>query len=384
MPPRQQQRSPQAHRAASAIPFTAAAHEHTEPVTTQAVTPGAAAVQLGPFDVPAYGFLRHLCIEVQFSGGTLGAGVFHADAPWNLFTQLALYDVNGAPIFGPLDGFASMWANIVGGYAFRQDPRLDPSYASGINSKFMLRIPVEIAHHSGLGSLANQNAAASYKLAFTVNQLTGTNGLFTTAPTTAPLVTIKVWLEAWSLPNPTDIAGRIQAQTPPQHGTTQYWSYFNKATAAGNQTLLFPRVGNLIRNFLFISRDASGVRSDAVFPDPVQIQWDARSLLNHSQFYQIQNQMQSYVSGVTRDTGVFFLNYNDLVAGHAGDEEANFWLPTVQSTRFELDGVSTAAGSIQVVTNDIAPVEVTPQERFVETSDTGFHPNVGQPVPAAQ
>lgn len=384
MPAPPRPRSPQGQRMASAIPFTAAAHEHTEPVTTQVITPGANATPLGPFDVPAYGYLRHIVLEVTFAGGTLGAGVFHPDAPFNLFTSLALYDVNGAPIYGPMDGYATLWNNIVGGYSFRQDPRLGPQFASGINSKFLIRIPIEIARHSGLGSLANQNAAASYKLAMTVNQLTGAQGLFTTAPTTAPTVTIKAWLEAWSLPNPTDIAGRPQAQTPPQHGTTQYWSFTQRVTAAGQQTILFPRVGNLIRNILFIARDASGARSDSVFPDPLQLQWDARSLLNHSQGYQVQGQMEGYVNGVTRDTGVFFLNYNDLIAGHAGDEEANLWLPTVQSTRLELDGTSTTAGSIQIITNDIAPVEVTPQERFVETSDTGFHPNVGQPVPAAQ
>jgi hypothetical protein len=45
--------------------------------------------------------------------------------------------------------------------------------------------------------------------------------------------------------------------------------------------------------------------------------------------------------------------------------------------------VNTVAGSIQVVTNDIAPAEVRPEERFVENSATGFHPNVGQPVPQA-
>src|SRR5213592_262941 len=88
---------------APVIAFVAAAHEHTEPmfdVTVAAGAPPTAAVNLGPFDVPAYGFLRHLYIEVDMSGGTLGAGVAAADFPWNFIQSITLSDVNGAPIFG--------------------------------------------------------------------------------------------------------------------------------------------------------------------------------------------------------------------------------------------------------------------------------------------
>jgi hypothetical protein len=53
----------------------------------------------------------------------------------------------------------------------------------------------------------------------------------------------------------------------------------------------------------------------------------------------------------------------------------------MQSSRLELNGVAAAAGTLQVCTNDVAPVEVNPAERYVETSTTGFHPAAG-PVPA--
>lgn len=366
----------------AAIPFTGAAHEHVEPITTQVVTPGAAAQAIGPFDVPAYGYLRHILLEVSGSGGALGGGTIAADYPTNTFSSLSVLDVNGAPIFGPLDGYATLWTNICSSNSFRQDPRLDPGFIGTINCNFVLRIPIEIARHSGLGALANQNAAASYKLNMTVNTLAN---LVTGGAPTAPALTIRAHLEAWSLPNATDLAGRPQAQVPPAHGTTMYHSFFQRAVpASGNQTILLPRVGNLIRYLLVISRDGSNVRADATMPDPMQLTWDARILTLETQKIRTKKGFESLHPSVTRDTGVFFFPFNNLNNGQSGDEEPNLWLPTVQSTRLELDGSNTGTGSLQFVTCDVAPVEVLPQERFVETSASGFHPRIGEPAPAAQ
>jgi hypothetical protein len=365
------------------IPFTAAAHEHSEPIVTDTTLALGAAQQVrGPFDVPAYGFLRHVFLEVLLSGGALGAGALNPDHPYNIIQNLTLSDVNGAPIFGPLDGFATKWANVIGGYGGdRQDPGLGPWFSNTINGKFWLRVPIEISRHNGYGSLANQNAAAAYKLSWT---LATSAQAYSTAPTTPASVQVKAWLEAWSQPNAVDLTGRPQMREPIGHGTTQFWSSFTKGgIAAGNQNVLLPRVGNLIRALVFICRDATGARVDTVMPDPIQIAWDARLLNVESQNYRTQRMMEAIAATAARDTGVFAYSFANSLAGHDGDDDPNLWLPTVQSTRLELDGVNAAAGTIQVITNDIAPAEVRPDERYVENSTTGFHPNVGQPVPQA-
>jgi hypothetical protein len=382
MPPTQPRQQParqaQQRQVVAAVPFTAAAHRHVEPITTD--TPavlGAAQQQRGPFDIPAYGFMRHVILEVSLTGGTLGAGTLHPDFPWNVIQNIQISDVNGAPIFGPLDGFAALQATLWGGYAYRQDPRLDPGYDGTINGKFFLRIPVEISKHNGYGALANQNAAASYKLSYTINTAAAA---FSVAPTTPPTPTVRAHLEAWSQPNEVDLAGRPQLREPPGHGTTQFWSAFTKATVLGQNNVQFPRVGNLVRNLVVIARNASGVRADNVMPDPIQIMWDARSLTFETQALRNKLAYEATQAPAARDTGVFAFPFDDLVLGHAGDEEPNFWLATVQASRLELQGVTGAAGTLQVVTNDVAPVEVNPAERYVETSTTGFHPSVG-PVP---
>lgn len=361
------------------IPFVNAAHEHTEPFLDQSIPLGASAVNVGPINIPSYGYLRHVFLECSFSGGTLGAGVLSADFPWNVFQSISLYDTNGAPIYGPLDGYATYIANIVGGYAFRQDPSQSPWFSSTINGAFFLRIPIEISHHDALGSLANQNSAATYQLNFTINPSTV---VYSTAPTTAATLRVRGALEAWSLPNATDRKGVPQAQLPPAHGTTQYWSNQIRPIAVGNNTTALTRTGNLIRNLVFICRTAAGARSDGVFPNPAQIMWDARSMNMDTQNYRTQQWWEKCIMNA-RPTGVFVWNFNHSRDNIAGDDSPALWWATVQASRLELIGVSEVAGNAQIITNDIAPGEVTPTERYVETSATGFHPQVGAAVPGA-
>lgn len=362
------------------IPFTAAAHEHVEPITTQSGISLTAATQpQGPFDVPAYGFLQHIVLDVLGAGGTGGTAV--ADAPWTFFQSISLLDVNGAPIFGPLDGFASLMTNVWGNYGgARSDPRLAPGYVGTTpNYSFQLRIPVQISRHNAYGAIANQNAAAAYKLQYTLN----TNAaVWSAQPSPVPTFTIRSWVETWSQPAPTDILGRAQRREPPGHGTTQFWTSFTKQVGSGQQNVILPRVGNLVRNLVFIARDSSGVRTDTVMTDPIQMNWDARILTLESQRYRAFRQMEQQAPTIARDAGVFVLPFDSISDGTVGDEAPNLWLPTVQATRLELAGVNAAAGSIQTLTNDIAPVEVDPADRFVETSATGFHAGAS-PTPNA-
>lgn len=362
------------------IPFVNAAHEHTEPFLDQTIPLGAAAVNVGPINVPSYGYIRHVFLECSFTGGTIGAGVLSADYPWNVFQSISLSDTNGAPIFGPLDGFATYITNLAGGYAFRMDPAQSPWFAATFNGAFFLRVPIEISHHDGLGSLANQNSAATYQLNLTVNPSTV---VYSTAPTTAASLRVRGYLEAWSLPNATDRAGRPQAQLPPAHGTTQYWSNQIRPVAVGNNTTPLTRTGNLIRNLVFINRTTAGVRSDGVMPNPAQIQWDARSMNQDTQNYRTQHWFEASNIG-TRPTGVFVWNFNTSSDNLAGDDTPALWWATVQASRIELDGVAEVAGNVQIVTNDIAPGEVNPAERYVETSATGFQPQIGASAPNAQ
>lgn len=351
----------------TALPFTASAHEHTEPATTLTVVQTAAIQNLNPIDVPAYGYLRHLVIEVVASGGTGGTAA--ADGPWNIIQSVSLQDVNGANIVGPIDGYALFIANLLGGYAFNNNPTNLPSFVgTAPNPAFQIRVPVEISARDGFGALANQNSAANYKLSLSINS---TANAYSVAPSPLPTYTIKVWLEAWTVPAAQNNRGDVQAQVPPLLGTGQFWSQMTRTTLLGNNTVQLTRVGNLLRNIALIGRDVSGVRTDTVLMDPVQFNWDGNQIHNASLRY-FKNYLFEKVGGAfTYPAGVMALPFSHGLTGRMGDESPDLWLPSSQSSRLEFVGTTLAAGSIQVVTNEVAPIEPNQAQRYQVPNDTG-------------
>lgn len=352
------------------VPFTAAAHEHVEPAFTIVTQPGANGVENGPFDVPSSGYVRHILLEVTAAGGVIGAGSLAADYPWNLFERVTFADTNGSPIC-ELDGYALLWANIVGGYAFEQDPRTWASFVGTINAKFYLRIPIEINHFDGLGAISNQNSAAAYKVTIRTRP---SNQLHPVAPTTVATFTIKGFLEAWTVPNETDLVGRPQLQKPPLHGTTQYWTANSQAVLNGANTWRITRTGNMIRNILMICRDAAGARVDTTFPDPVTFVWDGNNLIQESKDGHLLRFEERINNLSARDTGVYCWTFNHAELGRAGDGPANLWLPVVQGARLEIQGNTTAAGTLQIAINDVEPVEAEQARRYQVPNATGLQP----------
>lgn len=347
-------------------PFTRAAREHVEPFDDRSILMTAAAQNVGPIDVPASGYLRHIWVLVQTSGGVGAGTVAREDAPWSALDQIQLTDVNGAPIIGPLGGYDLYLINKYGAYTFQCDPVNNPVFSAvngtGGNFAYAYRIPVEIAQRDALGCLPNQNAASTYKVTYVV---VGSGTLYSTPPgTTLPTLRVRMWAECWTQPGPTDLRGMTQATAPPSLGTTQWWSRTIKVTASGNNTVQFPRVGNLLRNLILINRDTTPVRSTANFPDPVQLQLDGRILLNEGRDYfrTVMTERNDYagVSGssaaaVQLDTGVFVWDFTHDLDYKPGNELRDLYIPTTQATRLELVGSFGAAGTLSILTNDVAP-----------------------------
>jgi hypothetical protein len=72
-----------------------------------------------------------------------------------------------------------------------------------------------------------------------------------------------------------------------------------QSVLVGANTVGMTRVGNYIRAFGFIGRDASGVRTNASLPDPFQFNWDGMSIINTSQNYMRQKLYES-TNGTSR------------------------------------------------------------------------------------
>lgn len=378
---------------AAAIPFIAAAHEHAETaptITSKRVATNAE--ETFEFNVPSYGYIRAIWLDFEVTKGKAASGAEASeDSPFNIVQSVTLLDTNGAPIYGPLTGFNMFLSNLYGGYTYRQDVRNLPTFKtiqSGGEARIQMRIPVEISHHDATGCIGNQNASAPYRVRLSL----APNATFYKKEPEEPNKSewiVRIVLEAWSLPNAVDALGRPQAQIPPNYGTVQYWSERNAGgLSAGNQTVQVLRVGNLIRNLIFTTREtsATGKRKDSLFPEFPIINWDARQLNNETTGYRENRSVEpletSTAAAEAKPVGVFAYTFDRTNQDRAGDDKPWLWLPTVEATRLELFG-SFGAGinTCNVLVNDIAPAEVNPTQRYALPSATGFHPNADVPSP---
>lgn len=373
-------------QSAPPVPFVRAAHEHTETVQVallnNAITANPVVSQQVP--IPAYGYLRSVALSVTTSGGVVGAATASDGGIWKAIRSVQIFDTNGSPITAPVSGYELMLMNKYGILNASSDPQIGPDYASGLASfSYILRLPVEMLR--GFGALPNQNAAAPYKMQVTLGTLTDVYG---TAPTTAPTVQVDAWLEAWSKPAPFTPTGRAQQVEPPRAGTTQRWWFIpGNAVAAGSSRVVIPQVGNKIRTLIFVVRTAGGVRQGPIanMPDPIELWWDNRQqfiiplrLLRKYMAERINPLGNGGYTGV--ENGVLVFDYShDVLNQMSGGTD--LFLPTVQATRLELRASNWAAGNVDVLVNDVTPVEVSAAGRYTESSATAFHPQVGEVSP---
>lgn len=342
-------------------PFTRGAMKHREPFLDVTSAASANGATITAQDVPSFGYLRGIWIKVDATGGTGVAAVAKEDAPFSALSAITLADVNGAQMVGPVDGYDLFLIDLIGGYV-GADPRLSNSYAAvgtDGNFKFLLFLPTEICERDGLGSLPNQNAASTYKFSATYAV---TTNLYSVNPTGLPNVRVRLWLDAWTQPAPTDLQGNPQAEVPPAFGTTQFWTRAQFNLNSGDQTVRLTRVGNYIRSLIFIFRTNTPARSTTNFPDPARIQLEGRIVENIGRdLWRFIAYEQSVMFGAENDatnpypTGVLAYNFDTDLSGKSGDEMRDLWLPTSQATRLELVGNFGAAGTLTVITNDVAP-----------------------------
>jgi len=359
------------------VPFVRASVEHAEPIGYDVSTVQTASVQVLPdVVVPAYGFLRAITLVVTSTNGTGTAATATEDAPFNVLQNIILQEPNGAQICNFPSGYDAFCANKYGGYWFDNDIRTDAGYSVSLGSapgvNFIIRIPVEVCLRDAVASLPNQNSGAQFRLKMNLNS---TGGVFGGTVSVGPTVRIRAFMEAWDQPED-NTDGQPNQTVPPALNTTQYWTRQDFAVNAGQQNVRLTRVGNLIRNLLFVFRTAGGSRSgnDANFPDPMFLYYDTRPLDTVARLQYIQRQRDRYGikaqlgniaagtgtplvvqvdGGGGRDNGVWPYDFAHEFGGFVGRELRDLWLPTLSSTRLEVQGTFGAAGTLTVLTNDV-------------------------------
>jgi hypothetical protein len=370
------------------INFARASKWHTEISNTITVGTLTTSSQILNLPIASYGYLSGLLVSVSATGGSGAGAVFFEDGPWSVIQQVQLSDVNGVPIF-QMSGFHAMLAAKYGGYRlFPMDGVLNPYSAAasrtqfgssvfscaapGVanqSSNFFFILPIWLEFGvDGLGCLPNMDASARYNLQLTIApgaSVNGTTGpLYTTAPGVFPSVAITVEVVCRSQPPAQDMFGNVNSVAPPSVGTVQYWTTQTASgLALGQNTIQLTRVGNLIRNQIFVWRNSNGTRTTAESTGPgasdvpaiFEYDWDSgqRYVMNLTSL----RYMNGYaVYGMDTYPGVLqlpnTLDPDKIAVSEFGDE----WLGSVGATKFTIRYTTvTGGGSLSILTNDIVP-----------------------------
>jgi hypothetical protein len=358
-----------AQASAPAASFGRSGKFHMEQGATQNVSSAAWAPSVTQqFNVPTYGFMSMLNLTCTLAAGAKGATVTvapSADAPWDVFSNINITDVNGTSMWN-LDGYASQLAYLFGGYRFFPNnfsqfgyTPIDGTAGSGLgtgNGKFKFQFPFEFGQ-DGLGNLPNMDAGAQYRLNLTYN---GPSVFYNGAaqqPATLPNISTLLELYARNKPASVDAYNNPQSTQPPALGSIQNWTSQVLTVNNGANTLQLTRTGNLVRNHFFIFRAADGTRATAESTGvvPSVIEFDIDAGIRYKCNVDTWRNFTAEWYGFDIPAGVIAFPNTIDPDNQVGNEYGAQWLPTTGSTKLQLQFNTSAAGTLQVVTNDIIP-----------------------------
>jgi hypothetical protein len=361
------------------VPFTRASRKKSRsagqigPITLNTTVQG-----LSPIQLPAAGFLRRLRLTVSgVAAGNSAAVAFKADAPYSILQQISLLSANGDTLISTIDGFTLAMLNKYGAFASgRVDPVADPNYtattgtgATGGSFSFNLNVPIELDSRDAFCALQNMAANQSFLLQLSLNSIAG---IYSTAPTAAPAITITAVMEYWSAPADHNANGDIQAIAPAGLGSVSLIQTQTPTIAPSTQqNIQLLNVGNTVRFAMFILRDAAGARTETDFPATanVYVNGDPWYYKTKAQWRSQMAQEYGFAAGLsatpalgTLDNGVFvltdFMNDGSSGAGRVdASSNRNEYLVTGSATALNFEAVSwgASASSLLIVENVVRP-----------------------------
>jgi hypothetical protein len=358
-------------QAAPPRPFRIGTLSHEEINYDVTATLNASTQDLAVLEVPPAGFLRGVYVIVDATSATNVATVAYTNnnSPFNVIDTIAFEDTNSKPIVGPFNGYDLYVVNKYGGYFNSNDPKQSTEYtaitgaAGTITFNFILRIPVELVARDALGSLPNKSGTNKFKVRV---RLAAAATVFSTAPTNAVSVRVRMVQEDWWEPDMTDLKGRPLAQNPPAVQTTQYWTKGTYTVGAGDQRIQLQQgLGYLIRNMTFTNYVADTVTrnatSDGNFPDPATLQFESNNVFDRPRvmWRTLQSRIYGYNAAVEtaggRDYSVYTLPFNLDFGLAPGAETRRGYLATADASRLEFRGNFGAATTFTTLVNYVAP-----------------------------
>lgn len=336
-------------------------------------------------EIPAAGgFLRW--IEMQITGTTAANAatvVFAADAPFNALSFIEFMPPSGDPPIVPHSGYQLMLWNKYGFFSQSPpycDPRRDPGYfatagagATGGSFSFTLRLPFELDPASGYGSISNSAANKSYLLNMIVNQ---SSQIYTTAPTSAPVVRVIGTMYYWDEPQGSTRAGTVQGTSPLDLGTFSQLRIDTQPLTAGDKYLKVNNAGPVLRNLILGLRTATSARATVLADIPATWDFvfntrdrfliaDALLLSDMAEAYGYQQgtgangfgTAPSYDVANGLDAGVRVFPYFNDFGGIWPTNPRSQWQVTADATLTQIRGISFGSSIVtgEILTNLVRP-----------------------------
>jgi len=297
-----------------------------------------AAQPLPTWQLPTSNILRCVYLEVKgtVSGNSATVAYASADAPLNVFSTVNFTDNTGTSIVGSFDSFTLSVVQKYGAYDFSGDVRNNAVYSATSGSgatagsfNVVYRLPVEVVHRTGFGSLENTSSNSPLQLQLTLNS---SSAIYSTAPTTLPTISVTASLGGYWAGPPSNAA-----QAPANFGTTQYWQRGTTTGLDGSMNITLPNVGLslLHRTWIYMNYASGGARSDADFPSPLQVNFRGNILTQMSQNlwkdqmsrdYGYSNATLDAANGL--DTGVYVIPFSKDFVNSPGADVGTGWLST--------------------------------------------------------
>jgi len=295
---------------------------------------------------------------------------FTEDFPSCMVQTVLLKGTNVPQTFGPFSGFDWQCVNKFGGYQSIGDPRNDQSFNGGTagsgftGAHLTLYMPLEISQHDALGDLQNQSDNSVYRVAVTLNT---SAAMFTTAPTNAPVVELKVEQDSYSEPVAAlALGGRPIMNAPPLPGTRQCWQQEDDSgiPASTHTTKITNGIGYGYRNVILklMRAGTSRANGELDYPDPLEIWLGGTRIKRLDQaIWKTKTGRRYSLTSSTADTkngpenGVRIIRWDSDVNMGPGNDARRKLFRTQDGNVFKLVGAYGNAGTLFITSNYIIP-----------------------------
>lgn len=361
-------------------PFVTGTRTLESEVYTATATQTTGTQALTPYEFQVDGYLSGALIRVTGTTSANTAAVaFNADGPFNVLQSITIEDIGGKQVLGPLDGWKLYVLNRFGGFMYNSDAKASGVYtatagtgATGGSYRFVLRVPIQVRRRDAMGSLANRNASATFKLKITLNNIAS---VYTTAPTAAPSINVQIQQQGWATSDQRDYKGNGASPTPNGIGSLLYTDVETIQLSAGSFNQRMSTFGGSLRLLVFELRDSAGSRAvgEADFPQLFEMEIDKVKVFSRSpvtwehlmsEDYGTNSAAEGLAVANAKPDGVYVLHWLDDFGLQPGAENGFRYQPITPSTAVQLIGTIGGSGAhtLSITKNYMSPVNDDPRQ----------------------